>query len=384
MLTPLLLLWPMSIALTWLVAQSIANQPFDRELEARCARWRARSRRTREQRHAHGGLRCRRAAECCAPTTTTTASTRCCGARGELLGGDARPAAAGDEDTPRRGEVRFRDDDAAARRCASPTCGWPAPAATASSPLVQVAETLRQALAPGHRDHQGRDPAAVRDPAAGGAAGLAGAGARHRAAAASCSSASAGAHSGDLSPIDEQRRAGGSGAAGARDQRPAGAAGRVDPRAEALPGRRRAPAEDAARRAAHAGRAGRREIEAGQHDPAVAEAIAASRSRARASSAAHMVNQLLAMARAEARGAGACASSAVNLARLASEVVRDFVPRAMDKRIDLGYEGPRQRAHGHAAVRDARQAAAAARAGAQPGRQRAALHAVAAARSRCA
>ena len=32
MLAPLLLLWPMSVALTWLVAQGIANKPFDREL----------------------------------------------------------------------------------------------------------------------------------------------------------------------------------------------------------------------------------------------------------------------------------------------------------------------------------------------------------------
>ena len=33
MLTPLLLLWPVSLALTWLVAQGIASQPFDRGLE---------------------------------------------------------------------------------------------------------------------------------------------------------------------------------------------------------------------------------------------------------------------------------------------------------------------------------------------------------------
>lgn len=33
MLTPLLLLWPLSLALTWLVAQSLANKPFDRALE---------------------------------------------------------------------------------------------------------------------------------------------------------------------------------------------------------------------------------------------------------------------------------------------------------------------------------------------------------------
>jgi two-component system sensor histidine kinase TctE len=52
-----------------------------------------------------------------------------------------------------------------------------------------------------------------------------------------------------------------------------------------------------------------------------------------------MVNQVVALARAEdkerARG-----RQDVNIARLARETVRDFVPRAMDKRIDLGYEGP--------------------------------------------
>ena len=33
MLTPLLRLWTISLALTWLVAQGIANKPFDRALE---------------------------------------------------------------------------------------------------------------------------------------------------------------------------------------------------------------------------------------------------------------------------------------------------------------------------------------------------------------
>jgi two-component system sensor histidine kinase TctE len=52
-----------------------------------------------------------------------------------------------------------------------------------------------------------------------------------------------------------------------------------------------------------------------------------------------MVNQLLAMARAEDEEQGAPRES-VNLATLATETVRDFVPRAFDKHIDLGYEGP--------------------------------------------
>ena len=55
--------------------------------------------------------------------------------------------------------------------------------------------------------------------------------------------------------------------------------------------------------------------------------------------AAHMVNQLLAMARAEDREQ-ALQRQRVDLAALVRETVRDFVPKAMDKRIDLGYEGP--------------------------------------------
>ena len=39
MLTPLLLLWPVSLALTWLVAQSLANKPFDRALEYNVHAW---------------------------------------------------------------------------------------------------------------------------------------------------------------------------------------------------------------------------------------------------------------------------------------------------------------------------------------------------------
>ena len=55
---------------------------------------------------------------------------------------------------------------------------------------------------------------------------------------------------------------------------------------------------------------------------------------------AHMVNQLLAMARAENRDAAAVRADDVDLAELTVDTVRDFVPLALDKRIDLGYEGP--------------------------------------------
>ena len=52
-----------------------------------------------------------------------------------------------------------------------------------------------------------------------------------------------------------------------------------------------------------------------------------------------MVNQLLAMARAEDTGQAA-RHRQVDLAALTQAVVRDFVPRAIEHRIDLGYEGP--------------------------------------------
>ncbi len=54
--------------------------------------------------------------------------------------------------------------------------------------------------------------------------------------------------------------------------------------------------------------------------------------------ATHTVNQLLALARAEGGGAP-LSRQPCDLAGLTMDVVRDCVPRAMDKHIDLGYEG---------------------------------------------
>jgi signal transduction histidine kinase len=81
-----------------------------------------------------------------------------------------------------------------------------------------------------------------------------------------------------------------------------------------------------------------REIDTGASDAASLKRslrqIAASSQRA-----AHMVNQLLAMARAEDREQ-ALRKQQLNLASIVKDTVRDFVPKAMDQRIDLGYEGP--------------------------------------------
>ncbi|MDB5817183.1 MAG: histidine kinase [Rhizobacter sp.] len=81
-----------------------------------------------------------------------------------------------------------------------------------------------------------------------------------------------------------------------------------------------------------------RQIDAGSVDT---QALKASLNQIAHSSqrAAHMVNQLLSMARAE-NHEYAMRKEPVSLSRLAPLTVRDFVPRAMEKQIDLGYEGP--------------------------------------------
>ena len=83
-----------------------------------------------------------------------------------------------------------------------------------------------------------------------------------------------------------------------------------------------------------------REIDAGGDTKAVKRSLhQIARSSQRA---AHMVNQLLSMARAE-DSEQARRAQPFNLAALAIETVRDFVPRAMEAGIDLGYEGPEPR-----------------------------------------
>ena len=67
--------------------------------------------------------------------------------------------------------------------------------------------------------------------------------------------------------------------------------------------------------------------------------------------ATHTVNQLLALARAESGGA-ALISQPCDLAQLTIEVVREAVPHALERQIDLGYDGPEAGApgltlHGH-------------------------------------
>lgn len=55
--------------------------------------------------------------------------------------------------------------------------------------------------------------------------------------------------------------------------------------------------------------------------------------------ATHTVNQLLALARAEVAGKAPISHHACDLAQITLDVVRNAFPRALEKRIDLGYDG---------------------------------------------
>ncbi len=56
--------------------------------------------------------------------------------------------------------------------------------------------------------------------------------------------------------------------------------------------------------------------------------------------ATHTVNQLLSLARAESSGTVMRSQQTCNLVQLTLQVIHGSVPRAMDKHIDIGYEGP--------------------------------------------
>ena len=74
MLTPLLLLWPISLALTWLVAQGLANKPFDRALVYNVQAL-AQQLKLGPDRRFNSACH-NRPANCCVPTKPTSCTTR--------------------------------------------------------------------------------------------------------------------------------------------------------------------------------------------------------------------------------------------------------------------------------------------------------------------
>ncbi len=362
MLAPLLLLWPMSVVLTWLVAQGIAAKPFDRELGERVRALAAEvSARNESDPQPVSFKLTLPAADTARTEAPDVLHYQVLGPRGEHLGGDAALPLPGDEDRALPGEVRFRDGriggepvrlaymwvgtpERVVERSAERTASGAVAAArnspssaAADAPLVQIAETL------GKRSRLATEiikgvilPQFVILPVAVLLVWLALA--RGIAPLNELQQRIRRRDSSDLSPIDVTQAP--------EEVSPLVRAindllARLD---QSLRAQKHFLAD-----AAHqlktplAGlrtqaELAQRQIDAGEADP---QALKKSLQQIARSSqrAAHMVNQLLAMARAENQQQVA-QRQVVNLARLATETVRDFVPRALEKRIDLGYEGP--------------------------------------------
>ena len=106
MLTPLLLLWPISLALTWLVAQGIANKPFDRALEYNALALAQLV--SVEQAKVHFNLP-QPASELLRADDSDTVYYQVTGPRGELLSGERDLPLPTDDEHLHRGEVILRD-----------------------------------------------------------------------------------------------------------------------------------------------------------------------------------------------------------------------------------------------------------------------------------
>jgi len=354
MLAPLLLLWPMSVVLTWLVAQGIANKPFDREL-GEMVRVLAKEVSVRADAVSPSGRSQAvfrlpaAAAEILRTDEADDIYYQVLGLRGEYLSGDAALPVPADEDRAPAGEVRFRDETLGSETVrvaymwvnvqerVRERAQERAPGPTADAPLVQVAETL------GKRSRLATEiikgvilPQFVILPLAVLLVWLALA--RGIAPLNELQQRIRRRESHDLSPIDERQA----------PEEVAPLVRAINDLLTRLDQSMRSQKHFLAD-AAHqlktplAGlrtqaELAQRQIDAGQHDPQALKKTLQQIARS-SQSAAHMVNQLLAMARAENQQ-HASQHQPVNLARLATETVRDFVPRALEKRIDLGYEGP--------------------------------------------
>jgi two-component system sensor histidine kinase TctE len=339
MLVPLLVLWPMSLGLTALVAQQIANLPYDREL-GELARLLAGQIVIEEAPRAGDlplvRLRPDRAWDLLRSDDTDRVYFQVLGVRGELVSGD-RDLPVPAEEAAADGTLRFRDEEMRDELVRVAYLWLPLPGhGDTAGALVQYAETLDKRSRLATEIVKGLIlPQFLILPVAVVLVWL--------------------ALSKGLGPLKElQRRI---------RERDSGDLGPIDERdAPEEVGPLVASINDLLQRldqslvlqkrfladAAHqlktplaglrmqAELVGR-EIDAGRSDPQTLKAalhqIALSSQRA-----AHSVNQLLALARAEDR-ARALRVETVDLAMLTQEAVHDLFPKAQDKRIDLGYEG---------------------------------------------
>ncbi len=329
MLTPLLLLWPVSLVLTWLVAQGIAGKPFDRALEYN-ARAMAQLITVKNGR-AEFALP-RPARELLRADDADTVYFQVLDSNGHLLGGERLLPAPPQHIQPRSDEVRIRDDLVKGFDVKVAYLWVTLPGQPEGTALVQVAETLEKRSMLATEIVKGvMLPQFVILPLAVLLVWLALVQAikplnqleeRIRA-----------RKPDDLSPIDAQA-----------------VPMEVSPLVESVNDLLARLTDSIATQkrfladAAHQLKtplAGlRMQADLAQREGASAEDLKQSlRQIGRASiRATHSVNQLLALARAESSGS-AMPRTRCDLAELCMSVVRDCVPRALEKHIDLGYEG---------------------------------------------
>lgn len=329
MLTPLLLLWPVGLALTWLVAQGIANKPFDRALiyNAHALAQLVTVQRGRPQFNLPQS-----ASEILRADDSDSVYYQVLGPRGEWLSGERDLPPPPEEETPQPGDVRLRDTELRGVDIRVAYIWVRVPVEGNPLALVQVAETREKrsvlateiikgvmvpqfvllplavllvwlALARGIKPlNQLEERIRARSPD-------------------------------DLSPLDHKTV-------------PLEVAPLVDSvndlltrLNDSLATQKRFLA-DAAHQLKTPLAGLRMQADLAQREGTNTDELKQSLKQIGRSSirATHTVNQLLALARAEASGAQ-MTQQRCDLARLTMDVVRDSVPRAMDKRIDLGYDG---------------------------------------------
>ena len=329
MLTPLLLLWPISLALTWLVAQNIAGKPFDRALEYNVQ---ALAKLIVVKNHQVQLNLTGPAREILRADDTDLVYYQVLGTRGEFLSGERDLPLPSNEDMAFEGEVRLREDVMQGQEVRVAYTWIKVDVPGARPMLVQVAETLEKRKTLATEIVKGvMVPQFITLPLAvllvwlalvRGIKPLAQLEKRIRA-----------RKPNDISPLDDtdvpeevaplvssvndllsrlkvslttQRRF----LADAAHQLKTPLAGL---RMQADLAQRETDAEELKKSLKHIGQASIR--------------------------ATHTVNQLLALARAETTGRS-LAKQTVDMVLIASEVMADSVPRALEKKIDLGYDGP--------------------------------------------
>ena len=335
MLTPLLLLWPISLALTWLVAQGIANKPFDRALEFNVQALAQLI--TVQNQRASFNLP-QPAREILRADDSDEVFYQVLGGKGELLGGERELPLPTDDEKGLPGEVRLRDDElrGVAVRVAYTWVKLPiattAATGTLQPALVQVAETREKRSVLAAEIIKGvMLPQFVILPLAVLLVWLALARGikplhlleqriRRR-------------RPDDLSPLDDK----------AVPMEVAPLVQSVNDLLtrlnDSIATQKRFLA-DAAHQLKTPLAGLRMQADLAQREGTSTDDLKKSLQQIGRSSirATHTVNQLLALARAESGGIH-ISRQPCDLAQLTMEVVQDCVPRALEKRIDLGYEG---------------------------------------------